>query len=224
MPLTHATSLKPIEVMVHTQDASLPAFLLVPENAVGLVLFAHGSGSSRFSARNHAVAATLNSAGLATLLMDLLTHEEHEIDQSTRALRFDIELLTARLVGAIDWAHAREETAPLPLGLFGASTGAAAALRAAAARPGVVAAVVSRGGRPDLAMEALPQVQAATLLIVGGEDKAVIEMNQAAAKHIRTTHELRIIPGATHLFEELGCLEQVAKLACDWFLRYLPLK
>lgn len=211
----------PVEVMVSLEDAALAGSLTVPAHAPGIVLFAHGSGSSRFSPRNRAVATILNEAGLATLLFDLLTAEENEIDLRTRELRFDIELLTERLVGAIDWLGGRAEVADLPAGLFGASTGAAAALRAAAARPKAVGAVVSRGGRPDLAGAALPRVEAPTLLIVGGDDGPVITMNQDAAAQLHCEHRLHIVPGATHLFEEPGKLEQVATLARDWFLRHL---
>lgn len=211
----------PSEVVVSIGDTALAGSLTVPDHAPGIVVFAHGSGSSRFSPRNRAVAATLNEAGLATLLFDLLTAEENETDLRTRELRFDIDLLTARLVGAIDWLGDRAAAAALPAGLFGASTGAAAALRAAAARPQAVAAVVSRGGRPDLAGADLPRVAAPTLLIVGGDDGPVITLNQEAAAQLRCEHRLHIVPGATHLFEEPGKLEQVAKLARDWFLRHL---
>lgn len=211
----------PVEVMVSLKDAALAGSLTVPARAPGIVVFAHGSGSSRFSPRNRAVATTLSEAGLATLLFDLLTAEENEIDLRTRELRFDIDLLTERLVGAIDWLGGRAEVADLPAGLFGASTGAAAALRAAAARPKAVGAVVSRGGRPDLAGAALPRVEAPTLLIVGGDDGPVIIMNQDAAAQMHCEHHLHIVPGATHLFEEPGKLEQVATLARDWFLRHL---
>lgn len=211
----------PVEVMVSLKDAALAGSLTVPPRAPGIVVFAHGSGSSRFSPRNRAVATILNEAGLATLLFDLLTAEENEIDLRTRELRFDIELLTERLVGAIDWLGGRAEIADLPAGLFGASTGAAAALRAAAARPQAVGAVVSRGGRPDLAGADLPRVEAPTLLIVGGDDGPVITMNQDAAAQLHCEHRLHIVPGATHLFEEPGKLEQVATLAREWFLRHL---
>lgn len=211
----------PADIMVSLADAALAGSLTVPADAPGIVVFVHGSGSSRFSPRNRAVATTLNEAGLATLLFDLLTAEENEIDLRTRKLRFDIELLTERLVGAIDWLGGRAEVADLPAGLFGASTGAAAALRAAAVRPHAVGAVVSRGGRPDLAGAALPRVEAPTLLIVGGDDGPVITMNQEAAAQLHCEHRLHIVPGATHLFEEPGKLEQVATLARDWFLLHL---
>ncbi len=209
-----------IDVSVAFEGLSLAGFLAVPEPAQGLVVFAHGSGSSRFSRRNRFVAEILNEAGIATLLFDLLRPEEEDIDQRTREFRFDIDLLSRRLIGAIDWASQKRATAALPIGLFGASTGAAAALNAAAARAADVAAVVSRGGRPDLAMNHLAQVKAPTLLIVGGEDDVVIELNRQAAAQLSVEHRLEIIPGATHLFEEAGKLEQVANLARDWFLHY----
>jgi putative phosphoribosyl transferase len=210
-----------VEVAVRSDRATLDGTLALPSNAPGIVLFAHGSGSSRFSSRNRYVAGVLNRGGLATLLFDLLTAEEHRIDEWTRELRFDIDLLTKRLVGAVDWLEACVDVADLPVGLFGASTGAAAALRAAALRPERVAAVVSRGGRPDLAMNELPRVRAPTLLVVGGDDGPVIGMNREAAAHLACEHRLEIVPGATHLFEEPGKLERVAELARDWFLRHL---
>jgi dienelactone hydrolase len=196
---------------------------LLPQ-AAGLVLFVHGSGSSRFSSRNRAVAEDLRHAGLATLLFDLLSESEERIDQLTRELRFDIPLLTKRVVGVTEWLRAQPDTSKLGIGYFGASTGAAAALQAAAHfadRPGVVKAVVSRGGRPDLAMEALPLVKAPTLLIVGGEDRVVIGMNQRAFTEIAAPKEIRIVPGASHLFEEPGTLEEVSRLAREWFRRHL---
>jgi dienelactone hydrolase len=201
--------------------ATLDADLQMPARARGLVLFAHGSGSSRFSPRNRRVARHLNEAGLATVLADLLTPAEEAVDERTRHLRFDIELLGSRVVAAIDWLQARAATATLPLGLFGASTGAAAALVAAAQRPQAVRAVVSRGGRPDLAAEALPGVQAPTLLIVGGNDEPVIGMNERALAQLRCEKQLVIVPGATHLFEEPGTLDAVAGFSCDWFVRHL---
>ena len=209
------------EVMVTLRDASLPGSLAMPAGAPGIVVFAHGSGSSRFSPRNRAVADSLNQAGFATLLFDLLTAEENEIDLQTQGPRFDIGLLSERLVGAIDWLGMQHKLAAIPTGLFGASTGAAAALRAAAERPQRVAAVVSRGGRPDLAGASLALVEAPTLLIVGGEDGVVIELNREAAARLHCTQRLDIVPGATHLFEEPGTLNQVAWLAQDWFARYL---
>ena len=213
--------LQSAEVIVQAGQVPLEGTLAFPEKADGIVVFAHGSGSSRFSSRNRFVAEFLNQGGLATLLFDLLTAEEHRVDEWTRELRFDIDLLTKRLIGAVDWLEARDEVADLPVGLFGASTGAAAALRAAAERPDRVAAVVSRGGRPDLAMPTLPQVRAPTLLIVGGDDEPVIGMNQKAAARLACEHRVDIVPGATHLFEEPGKLEEVARLAREWFLHHL---
>lgn len=200
----------------------IEADLHAPEHAFGLVVFAHGSGSSRFSARNRAVADTLHARGLGTLLLDLLTREEEEIDVYTREYRFDIDRLARRMVIATDWVRDRSDLASVPIGYFGASTGAAAALIAVAERPAAVRAVVSRGGRPDLAGAALPKVTAPTLLIVGGHDEPVIDLNEEAKARMRAAHvELTIVPGATHLFEEPGTLEQVEKLAGDWFVRYL---
>jgi pimeloyl-ACP methyl ester carboxylesterase len=211
----------PRDVTVHAGTVTLEGALSVPEPAEGVVLFAHGSGSSRFSPRNRYVADFLNAGALGTLLLDLLTAEESEIDERTAELRFDIGLLSRRLVDAVDWLGTRPETRDLRIGIFGASTGAAAALNAAAERPARVAAVVSRGGRPDLAMEALPRVRAPTLLIVGGLDGPVIGMNRRAAARLACEHEIEIIPGATHLFEEPGKLEAVAQLARNWFLQHL---
>ncbi|MBF6647474.1 dienelactone hydrolase family protein [Methylobacter sp. BlB1] len=219
--MTHPASPAPIEVSMMFEGISLDGSLTVPERAKGLVVFAHGSGSSRFSRRNRFVAEILNEAGLATLLFDLLTSDEEDIDLRTREFRFDIELLTGRLIGVIDWVSQNATTAGFAVGLFGASTGASAALGAAAARTRKVAAVVSRGGRPDLALRHLAKVRAPTLLIVGGEDAVVIGLNQQAARYLQAEHRLEIVPGATHLFEEPGKLEQVAKLTRDWFLRYL---
>lgn len=210
------------EVVVLAGEITLPAFLTLPDNAAGLVAFVHGSGSSRFSSRNRFVAEVLNAGGLGTLLFDLLTPDEHAIDSITAQLRFDIPMLGQRTIATVDWLAAQAELADLPLGLFGASTGAAAALHAAAERPERVRAVVSRGGRPDLVLEDLPCVQAPTLLIVGGRDVPVIGMNEEAARHLRAPRELAIVEGATHLFEEPGTLEKAAGLARDWFLRYLP--
>ncbi len=195
----------------------LGAFLGVPPEPVGLVIFAHGSGSSRFSPRNGFVARELRTAGFATLLFDLLTAEE-SLD---RARVFDITLLAERLLEAVDWARRRPELASLPIGLFGASTGAAAALVAAAEEPEVVRAVVSRGGRPDLAGPALPKVRAPTLLIVGGHDTVVLELNRLARRRMAAPVELAVVPGAGHLFEEPGALERVVELARDWFRRWL---
>ena len=199
----------------------MPGTLTLPEGCFGLVLFAHGSGSSRFSLRNRFVAGKLYELGLATLLFDLLTEEESLIDQKTAEYRFAIELLAQRLIAAVDWACRQLELKALPIGLFGASTGAAAALIAAAHRPKVVKAVVSRGGRPDLAQQALAHVQAPTLLIVGSKDEVVLELNRKAASLLQTHWRLEILEGASHLFEEPGKLEQVAQLAGDWFCRYL---
>jgi putative phosphoribosyl transferase len=210
----------PIEVAIPLIDATLGGSLAVPEAARGLVAFAHGSGSSRYSSRNRYVAEVLHRAGLATLLFDLLTANEAEVDALTRALRFDIPLLTTRLSGAVDWLSSRVDVGALPVGLFGASTGAAAALGVAAAHPVRIAAVVSRGGRPDLAGASLHAVTAPTLLIVGGDDDLVVALNASAARRLTCVHEVRIVPGATHLFEEPGTLEQVAELARDWFLSY----
>jgi dienelactone hydrolase len=194
--------------------------LTVPPDAHGIVVFAHGSGSGRFSPRNRAVANVLVRAGLATLLMDLLTAQEEAVDLRTRHLRFDVGLLGRRVVATIDWLDA-DPTVQLPVGCFGASTGAAAALIAAASRPERVGAVVSRGGRPDLAGEALRRVSAPTLLIVGGNDIEVLRLNQQALRMLTAEARLEIVPGATHLFEEPGALERVAVLARDWFLRHL---
>lgn len=209
------------EVGIETEDARLAGTLTLPAAAGGIVAFAHGSGSSRFSPRNRFVSRMLNEAGLGTLLFDLLTQEESRIDEMTGELRFDIELLSRRLTGAVDWLARHAPAAALPIGLFGASTGAAAALCAAAERPQQVAAVVSRGGRPDLAYDALPRVRAPTLLIVGGEDGEVIRMNRSAAAVMHCEHRVEIVPGATHLFEEPGKLDIVARLAAGWFARHL---
>src|SRR6202048_4713175 len=193
----------------------------LPEGARGIVLFPHGSGSSRLSPRNRQVAQLLNHAKLATLLVDLLTPEEEVVDLQTAQLRFDIELLAKRLVGVTDWLTQTPETRQLRIGYFGASTGAGAALVAAAERPDRVGAIVSRGGRPDLAGPALSRVRAPTLLIVGGNDVQVIALNRAALAQLRCVKQLVIVPGATHLFEEPGALDQVALLAREWFHRHL---
>ena len=195
--------------------------LTVPSNAAGLVIFAHGSGSSRHSARNRSVAELFHHRRLATLLLDLLTEDEERLDAVTAEYRFDISLLADRLVGAIDWAEAHPDLASLRIGLFGASTGAAAALIAAARRPGAVRAVVSRGGRPDLAEQSLAAVVAPSLLIVGGNDEVVVEINQRVFERLKEPKALEIVPGATHLFEESGALDRVAQLACTWFEQYL---
>jgi putative phosphoribosyl transferase len=209
------------EVRVVTEAITLAGTLAVPSGARGVVLFAHGSGSSRHSSRNRFVAEQLREGGMATLLLDLLSAEEEAIDARTRELRFDIELLAERLVGAIGWLGREPATRGLPVGLFGASTGGGAALVAAAVRPDVVEAVVSRGGRPDLAGDALPRVRAPSLLIVGGRDEQVIELNRQAIARMLAPVALEIVPGATHLFEEPGTLEQVARLAGEWFVRHL---
>jgi dienelactone hydrolase len=214
------TETKPVRIRAGA--ALIDGDLTIPQRAVGLVVFAHGSGSSRFSRRNRAVAQTLEDGGFATLLLDLLTREEEAIDLRTHEYRFDIDRLGHRVVAAIDWAAGESDISDLPIACFGASTGAAAALIAAAERPNGVRAVISRGGRPDLAGDALPRVQAPTLLIVGGADDVVIELNRAAMRRMRAAHvELEIVPGATHLFEEPGTLEQVSRLALAWCRRYL---
>lgn len=210
------------ELTVETRDAGLPGLLAIPDNARGIVLFAHGSGSSRFSRRNQAVARVLQQAGLATLLFDLLTAREDERDAITREHRFDIPLISRRMADAVAWVSEQGELSALPMGLFGASTGAAAALNAAATHAEIVRAVVSRGGRPDLTGdEALARVRAPVLLIVGGLDGPVIGMNEQAADLMQCRHRIEIVPGATHLFEEAGKLEQVCELARDWFLEHL---
>lgn len=209
------------QVRVPVGDAALDGDLVVPDGAAGIVLFAHGSGSSRHSRRNRMVAEKLNGQGFGTLLVDLLTAEEEEVDRVTAEPRFDIDLLAGRLIGATDWLREEPTTSSLGIGLFGASTGAAGALVAAAERPGEVGAVVSRGGRPDLAGDALPRVRAPTLLIVGGRDPVVLELNRQAQEHLRTENQLVVVPGATHLFEEPGALEVVSSLAAEWFSRYL---
>jgi putative phosphoribosyl transferase len=208
-------------VRVAAGPVMLDGNLSVPEGARGIVLFAHGSGSSRLSPRNRHVAQLLNQATLATLLVDLLTSDEEAVDRQTAQLRFDIGLLAERLVGVTDWLAENPETRHLRIGYFGASTGAGAALVAAAERPDAVGAVVSRGGRPDLAGSALTRVRAPTLLIVGGNDVQVIALNRAALAQLRCEKQLVIVPGATHLFEEPGALEQVALLARNWFERHL---
>jgi putative phosphoribosyl transferase len=208
-------------VQVPVDHIELEGTLGVPPDGAGVVLFAHGSGSSRFSSRNRYVARALRDAGFATLLIDLLTPREEQIDEFTRQHRFDIDMLADRLVAAIEWLASEPDTSSLPVGLFGASTGGGAALVAAAERPDRVGAVVSRGGRPDLAGDALPAVKAPTLLVVGGNDEPVIELNERAQRQMRTEVRLEIIPGATHLFEEPGALEEVARLARHWFARHL---
>ena len=219
--MTNSTVAYAEEVTIQFEDIALQADLVIPEDATAIVVFAHGSGSSRFSPRNRAVAFTLNEGDLATLLLDLLTIDEQRIDEYTGHLRFDIPLLADRLVGAIDWVGRQPQTLDLKIGLFGASTGAAAALVAAADRPEMVGAVVSRGGRPDLAGDSLPAVAAPVLLIVGGSDLPVIDMNREAEQSLRAESRLTIVPGASHLFEEPGKLEEVAALARDWFQEHI---
>jgi len=211
---------RPTQVTITAGGADLKGDLLVPPGARGVVLFAHGSGSSRLSPRNRFVAEALNQRGLGTLLIDLLTSAEEKADDATAELRFDIPFLARRLEAISSWLRFRSETRRLALGYFGASTGAAAALVAAASQPDVFA-VVSRGGRPDLAVEVLARVRAPTLLIVGGDDREVIAMNEVAASLMTAEHRLAIVPGATHLFEERGALAAVADLAADWFLGHL---
>lgn len=216
-----AETATPRPVRLDLAGVALNGDLSLPAEAHGLVVFAHGSGSSRLSARNRAVAEALQHRHLATLLLDLLTEHEDAVDARTAEFRFDISLLGERVVAALDWAQMQPPTSSLPLGLFGASTGAAAALIAAAQRPAFVRAVVSRGGRPDLAEASLEQVAAPTLLIVGGLDHIVIDLNRQALAQLHAPKELQIVPGATHLFEEPGTLHRVSQLAGDWFTRYL---
>jgi dienelactone hydrolase len=212
------------EVRIPAGPTILAGNLTIPADATGLVLFAHGSGSSRHSPRNQFVARTLNDAGLTTLLFDLLTPEEESVDIRSGQHRFNIGLLAERLVHATNWAKQQQQTRDLRIGYFGSSTGGGAALVAAAELPQDVGAVVSRGGRPDLAGEALPNVKAPTLLIVGGDDHVVIDLNEQARAQMRCDVTLEIVPGATHLFEEPGALEEVAKLASDWFAAHLAAK
>jgi putative phosphoribosyl transferase len=209
------------KVRVSAGPVTVEGSLGIPNSAGGVVLFAHGSGSGRHSPRNRYVARVLREANLATLLIDLLTEDEEEVDLRTTRLRFDIGLLARRLLGATDWLVQNPDTEQLRIGYFGASTGAGAALVAAAERPDEVGAIVSRGGRPDLAGDALPLVKAPTLLIVGGNDEPVIGMNEEALARMRAVKRLQIVPGASHLFEEPGALEEVARLATVWFARHL---
>ena len=209
------------EVRISAGSVAFEGNLSLPDYAIALVLFAHGSGSSRHSPRNQFVARVLNNSGLATLLFDLLTPEEEAIDARTAELRFNIKLLAERLVHATNWAKRQQQTRNLRIGYFGSSTGGAAALVAAAELAQQVGAVVSRGGRPDLAGAALPKVESPTLLIVGGDDDIVIELNEQARDHMRCKVKLEIISGASHLFEEPGALEQVARLASNWFVDHL---
>lgn len=210
-----------IERSVEIPPAGIAADLRRPAEASGLIIFAHGSGSSRLSSRNRFVASVLHTAGFATLLLDLLTAQEEQIDLRTRGLRFDIDLLATRLSEATTWSQHERDTGDLNIGYFGASTGAAAALIAATQINGAIRAVVSRGGRPDLAGPSLPRVTAPTLLIVGGDDAHVIDLNKQALSDLRCEKHLEIVPGATHLFEEPGTLERVAELASSWFNRYI---
>jgi putative phosphoribosyl transferase len=212
---------EPRAVVIPADGVRLAGDLTVPPDARGIVVFAHGSGSGRFSPRNRAVADVLARSGLATLLMDLLTSEEEALDLRTAHLRFDVGLLGRRVIATIDWLGSDPAADALPLGCFGASTGAAGALIAAAERPERVDAVVSRGGRPDLAGSALHRVRAPTLLIVGGNDPEVLRLNEQALAALPGPARLEIVPGAGHLFEEPGALERVAVLARDWFLRHL---
>ena len=227
MPTTSESSTKPLSgldeglVQVSAGQVTLAGNLLIPRGATGIVLFAHGSGSSRFSSRNRYVASFLREGRLGTFLIDLLTQSEERIDERTAQLRFDIGMLAGRLVATAEWLSSQPETRSLEIGLFGASTGGGAALVAAAQRPELIHAVVSRGGRPDLAGEALRFVKAPTLLIVGGDDLPVIRMNRDAYDQMTAIRQLEIVPGASHLFEEPGTLEQVAHLARDWFLKHL---
>jgi dienelactone hydrolase len=209
------------ETMIPVTPITLAGELNIPAEAEGLVLFAHGSGSGRLSPRNQYVAQVIREAGIGTLLFDLLTREEEKIDQRTRHLRFDIDLLARRLAGVTEWVKKQKETSHLRVGYFGASTGAGAALVAAAKLGDQIGAVVSRGGRPDMAGEALPLVVAPSLLIVGGFDDVVIRLNEEALAKLQCVKELKIVPGATHLFEEPGKLEDVAQLAAAWFQKYL---
>lgn len=210
-----------LNVRIPIEEGALSGYLGLPQGAKGLVIFAHGSGSSRYSRRNREVADFLHRGRLATLLFDLLTEDEYQRDQRNADLRFDIPLLTRRLIQALDWAGQEPPIAQLPLGLFGASTGTAAALGAAVARPDRVRALVSRGGRPDLAPESLGDLRAPTLLMVGSFDPEVLALNREAAERMGIEPRLEIIPGASHLFEEAGKLDQVAILARDWFLEHL---
>jgi putative phosphoribosyl transferase len=208
-------------VQIPAAGVILDGDLITPADAAGVVVFAHGSGSSRHSPRNRMVAARMQEAGYATLLMDLLTAGEDEIDSRTRQFRFDIPRLASRLTGAIRWLSDRPDTAEMPVALFGASTGAAASLMAAAEVPDHVQLVISRGGRPDLAGDALPRVQAPTLLIVGGRDLEVLDLNKAAAVQLRAPIEIAVVPGATHLFEERGALDRVVELAVGALRQHL---
>jgi putative phosphoribosyl transferase len=218
--MTKAITEEKTSVKIPADGVTINGNMAVPHGAKGIVLFAHGSGSSRFSPRNTRVAKEINKAGMGTLLIDLLTSEEEEIDEATGQFRFDIDLLSKRLIAATQWLKKNLATKNLAVGYFGASTGAAAALIAAAKLPDGIKSVVSRGGRPDLASEHLGKVAAPTLFIVGERDTEVIELNRQAMARIRSEKKLEIVPGATHLFEESGALEEVARLAIDWFSKY----
>lgn len=207
-------------VSIPADGTVLQGDLTIPRSVRGLAMFAHGSGSSRFSSRNQHVAAALQERHLATLLFDLLTPDEERLDEVDASLRFDVDFLAGRLISATDWMSRQPIGQTHPIGYFGASTGAAAALIAAARRPELVQAIVSRGGRPDLAGDLLPDVQAPTLFIVGGNDRAVLELNREAAVHMSAPRQIVIVPRATHLFEEPGALDQVARLAGDWLLEH----
>lgn len=219
---TTAVEQKPVEIDV--DSVRLQGMLAVPEGVQGVVVFVHSNGARHFGSRNRYVAETMHAGGLATLLFNLLTPEEEELDLHTRHMRFDINILARRTLAAVDWVHDQSFARALKIGLFGSSTGAAAALIAASERPECVGAVVSRGGRPDLAANALGRVQSPTLLIVGSLDYPVIELNELALAHMdpRPMKEMAIVPGATHLFEENGAMQQVARLATEWFQRFLP--
>lgn len=219
--MPHFTSDIEHPVIIPSGNVHLDGILHIPQDAKGLVIFVHGSGSSRFSVRNQYVAALLNKAKLATLLFDLFTPEEDAIDSRTGELRFDIDFLATRLIDTTHWCLKNTSTHDLTMGYFGASTGGGAAIVAAANQHDAVKAIVSRGGRPDLAGDALPQVQTPTLLIVGGDDFTVIQMNRDAMSKMKCTVDLKIIPGATHLFEEPGTLDAAAQLAKAWFVKYL---
>ncbi len=219
--MPHFLSVIEHPIIITMKDIELNGILHIPKTAIGLVIFVHGSGSSRFSKRNQHVARVLNDANLATLLFDLLTLEEDEIDSQTGEFRFDISFLATRLIEVTNWCTKQMVTHHLPIGYFGASTGGGAALVAAANKSAIVKAVVSRGGRPDLANESLAQVRAPSLFIVGENDLPIIEMNEVAMSKMTCIKKLKIIPKATHLFEEAGTLDQVAVLAAEWFVKYL---
>jgi len=215
------STLQMLPARIRAGSVIIDGSLVIPHPRPGVVVFAHGSGSNRFSARNRQVARTLEDAGFATLMLDLLTRDEEAVDQQTREYRFDVDLLGRRVIAAIDWVSGHADLSGLPQVCFGASTGSAAALIAAAERPTAVRAVISRGGRPDLAWDALPRVQAPTLLIVGGRDDAILDLNRRAMRHMLAPASLAIVPGATHLFEESAALNQVAELALGWCRRHL---